>query len=30
MTIFPFVFTYGFDPGAGSQLAFDTHPRVFL
>jgi len=27
--IFPFVFTYGFDPGAGSQLAFDTLPRVF-
>jgi len=27
--IFPFVFTYGFDPGAGSQLAFDTLPQVF-
>ena len=27
--IFPFVFTYGFDPGAGSQLAFETLPRVF-
>lgn len=27
--IFPLVFTYGFDPGAGSQLAFDTLPRVF-
>ncbi len=27
--IFPFVFTYGFDPGTGSQLAFDTLPRVF-
>lgn len=29
LLIFPFVFTYGFDPGAGSQLAFDTLPRVF-
>ncbi len=27
--IFPFVFTYGFDPDTGSQLAFDTLPRVF-
>ncbi len=27
--IFPFVFTFGFDPGAGSQLAFTTLPRVF-
>ena len=29
LMIFPFVFTYGFDPGAGSQLAFETLPRVF-
>ena len=27
--IFPFVFTYGMDPGAGSELAFSTLPRVF-
>jgi len=27
--IFPFVFTYGLDPGEGSQLAFTTLPRVF-
>jgi len=27
--IFPFVFTYGMDPGEGSQLAFSTLPRVF-
>jgi neurotransmitter:Na+ symporter, NSS family len=27
--IFPYVFTYGFDPGEGSQLAFSTLPRVF-
>lgn len=27
--IFPFVFTYGMDPGEGSQLAFSTMPRVF-
>ncbi len=27
--IFPFVFTYGFAPDAGSQLAFTTLPRVF-
>ncbi len=27
--IFPFVFTYGLDPGQGSQLAFTTLPRVF-
>ncbi len=27
--MFPFVFTYGFDPGEGSQLAFETLPRVF-
>jgi neurotransmitter:Na+ symporter, NSS family len=29
LMIFPFVFTFGFDPGAGSQLAFGTLPRVF-
>ncbi|MCC5989290.1 MAG: sodium-dependent transporter [Pararhodobacter sp.] len=27
--IFPFVFTYGMDPGAGSELAFSTLPLVF-
>ena len=27
--IFPFVFSYGMDPGAGSDLAFSTLPRVF-
>ncbi|TVP87515.1 MAG: sodium-dependent transporter [Pseudomonadaceae bacterium] len=27
--IFPFVFTYGLDPGQGSQLAFSTLPIVF-
>lgn len=27
--IFPFVFSYGLDPGAGSELAFSTLPRVF-
>ena len=27
--IFPFVFSYGLDPGEGSQLAFTTLPRVF-
>ena len=27
--IFPFVFSYGMDPGEGSQLAFSTLPRVF-
>ncbi len=27
--IFPFVFTHGLDPGAGSELAFSTLPRVF-
>ena len=27
--MFPFVFTFGFDPGEGSQLAFTTLPRVF-
>jgi neurotransmitter:Na+ symporter, NSS family len=27
--IFPFVFTYGLDPGEGSQLAFSTLPRAF-
>ncbi|TVP54731.1 MAG: sodium-dependent transporter [Halomonadaceae bacterium] len=27
--IFPFVFTYGLDPGEGSQLAFTTLPKVF-
>lgn len=27
--IFPFVFTHGLDPAAGSQLAFSTLPRVF-
>lgn len=27
--IFPFVFTYGLDPGEGSQLAFSTLPTVF-
>ncbi|PZX41942.1 NSS family neurotransmitter:Na+ symporter [Roseinatronobacter thiooxidans] len=27
--IFPFVFSYGMDPGAGSELAFSTLPRVF-
>jgi NSS family neurotransmitter:Na+ symporter len=27
--IFPFVFAYGLDPGAGSELAFSTLPRVF-
>ncbi len=27
--IFPFVFTYGMDPGAGSELAFSTLPQVF-
>lgn len=27
--IFPFVFTHGMDPGAGSELAFSTLPRVF-
>ncbi|WP_197030802.1 sodium-dependent transporter [Halomonas sp. BC04] len=27
--IFPFVFTFGMDPGEGSQLAFSTLPRVF-
>ncbi len=27
--IFPFVFTHGLDPGAGSELAFSTLPIVF-
>ena len=27
--IFPFVFTFGFEPDAGSQLAFGTLPLVF-
>lgn len=27
--IFPFVFSLGLDPGAGSELAFSTLPRVF-
>ena len=27
--IFPFVFAFGFEPDAGSQLAFGTLPRVF-
>jgi len=27
--IFPFVFSYGLEPGEGSQLAFETLPRVF-
>ncbi|AFG37025.1 sodium-dependent transporter [Spirochaeta africana] len=27
--IFPFVFTFGHDPGEGSQLAFSTLPQVF-
>lgn len=27
--IFPFVFSEGMDPGAGSELAFSTMPRVF-
>lgn len=27
--IFPFVFSFGMDPGEGSQLAFSTLPRVF-
>ncbi|MCC5979269.1 MAG: sodium-dependent transporter [Salinarimonas sp.] len=27
--IFPFVFSQGLDPGAGSELAFSTLPRVF-
>jgi neurotransmitter:Na+ symporter, NSS family len=27
--IFPFVFSHGLDPGAGSELAFSTLPRVF-
>lgn len=27
--IFPFVFSYGLEPGEGSQLAFVTLPRVF-
>lgn len=27
--IFPYVFTYGFNPAEGSQLAFSTLPRVF-
>jgi neurotransmitter:Na+ symporter, NSS family len=27
--IFPFVFAFGFEPDAGSQLAFETLPRVF-
>lgn len=27
--IFPFVFAHGLDPGAGSELAFSTLPRVF-
>ncbi len=27
--IFPFVFTFGMDPGEGSQLAFSTLPAVF-
>ena len=27
--IFPFVFTFGLDPGEGSQLAFSTLPHVF-
>lgn len=27
--IFPFVFTYGLDPGEGSQLAFSTMPVAF-
>lgn len=27
--IFPFVFSFGMDPGQGSALAFETLPRVF-
>ncbi|SFR64750.1 neurotransmitter:Na+ symporter, NSS family [Marinobacter daqiaonensis] len=27
--IFPFVFSYGLEPGQGSALAFETLPRVF-
>ncbi|MFW5824822.1 MAG: sodium-dependent transporter [Marinobacter sp.] len=27
--IFPFVFSYGMEPGQGSALAFETLPRVF-
>ncbi|WP_396586247.1 sodium-dependent transporter [Bermanella sp. R86510] len=27
--IFPFLFSFGLEPNAGSQLAFDTLPRVF-
>lgn len=27
--IFPFVFSFGMDPGQGSTLAFETLPRVF-
>ena len=27
--IFPYVFTYGMDPGQGSELAFNTLPEVF-
>jgi len=29
LVVFPAVFTFGFSPDAGSQLAFDTLPRVF-
>ena len=29
LMIFPFVFTFGMDPGEGSQLAFSTLPLVF-
>lgn len=29
LMVFPVVFTFGFDPGAGSELAFNTLPAVF-